>query len=228
MVNNFQQIRSLLRFEDDGDCYYVQLLRRASDDPMVDGKPDPNYHGNMHSRSMKDYFISSLEHFDSVFQEIKELCYMFNVRAYIRLNRRSYKKISLQMLKHIAEQTSSGESYSSPYHLVSSAAGKTNNEPSKTWIIDLDECYLDYEEDIINMISQCEPLCREIPLFGSVKSWAEKSLTIIPTKHGKHLITKPFNLQMFIKKWDAFDEDKIIGLNAPDIHKDNPTILFCP
>ena len=54
MVDNFDKIRSLLKFENDGDCYYVQLLRRQSDDPMTNGKPDPNYHGNMHSRSIKD------------------------------------------------------------------------------------------------------------------------------------------------------------------------------
>ena len=62
MVDNFAQIRSLLKFDNDGDCYYVQLLRRQSDDPMKDGMPDPNYHGNMHSRSLKDYLIPSIEY----------------------------------------------------------------------------------------------------------------------------------------------------------------------
>lgn len=236
MVNNFQQIRSLLRFEEDGDCYYVQLLRRSSDDPMIDGKPSPEYHGNMHSRSIKDYFISSLEHFDNVSQEIKELCDMFNVRAYIRLNRRSYKKISLQMLRHIAEQASSGESYSSPYHLVSSAAGKTNNEPNKTWIVDLDECYLDYEHEILDMISKCKPTCDSIKTYmdngfsheDALDKWISSSIVIVPTKHGKHIIVSPFNIQEFFARWTAFSTDRKLGLNAPDIHKDNPTILFCP
>ena len=40
MVDNFEQIRDLLKFEEDGDCYYVQLLRRQSDDPHTDGKAD--------------------------------------------------------------------------------------------------------------------------------------------------------------------------------------------
>lgn len=235
MVNNFQQIRSLLRFEDDGDCYYVQLLRRASDDPMVDGKPNPEYHGNMHSRSIKDYFIHSKEHLDKVSEEIKTLCTTFNVRAYIRLNRRSYKKIALQMLKHIAEQASSGESYSSPYHLASSAAGKTNNEPNKTWIVDLDEAYLDYEYEILDMISQCKPICDSIKTYkdngcsyeDALDKWISSSVVKIPTKHGKHLIVNPFNVQEFSARWEAFSNDGGIHLNAPDIHKDNPTILFC-
>ena len=71
MVDNFKIIRSMLKFENPGDCYYVQLLRRQSDDPKIGGVPDPAYHGNMHSRSIKDYFISSLEHFDEVEKEIK-------------------------------------------------------------------------------------------------------------------------------------------------------------
>ena len=123
MVDNFEQIRNLLKFEEDGDCYYVQLLRRQSDDPMVDGVPDPAYHGNMHSRSLKDYLITSIKHFQDLKKEIIQLCDMFNVRAYIRLNKRNYKNIALKMLRHISEQVESGETYSSPYHLVSSAIG---------------------------------------------------------------------------------------------------------
>lgn len=64
MVNNFETIKNLLKFDKLGDCYYLQLLRRQSDDPMIGGMPDPNYHGNMHSRSIKDYFIPSLEYFE--------------------------------------------------------------------------------------------------------------------------------------------------------------------
>lgn len=33
MVDNFDIIRKILRFDHDGECYYVQLLRRAADDP---------------------------------------------------------------------------------------------------------------------------------------------------------------------------------------------------
>ena len=79
MVDNFGRIRPLLRFDNEGDCYYVQLLRRAADDPKPNGSPDPKYHGNMHSRSIKDYFIRSLDHLNDVEDEIKQLCTMFNV-----------------------------------------------------------------------------------------------------------------------------------------------------
>ena len=140
MVNNFDQIEKLLKFEKKDDCYYVQLLRRQSDDPMIDGKPDPAYHGNMHSRSLKDYLISSIEQFRDLKREMITLCDTFNVRAYIRLNKRNYKNISTKMLKQIADQVDSGETYCSPYHLIASAIGSTCQAgKAKTWILDLDE-----------------------------------------------------------------------------------------
>ena len=89
MVDNFEIIKRLLTFENEGDCYYVQLLRRQSDDPMIDGIPDPAYHGNMHSRSIKDYFITSVDHLEQRKDDIIKLCQTFNVRAYIRLNKRN-------------------------------------------------------------------------------------------------------------------------------------------
>jgi hypothetical protein len=43
-----------------------------------------------------------------------------------------------------------------------------------------------------------------------------KIYTMVPTKTGCHLITKPFNMQTFKEKYPTVD-----------IHKDNPTILYC-
>ena len=238
MVDNFDIIRKMLRFDNEGECYYVQLLRRAADDPKPDGKPDPAYHGNMHSRSIKDYFIHSLEHLDRVEGEIKELCRMFNVRAYIRLNRRSFKKIALQMLKHIAEQASSGGTYSSPHHLVSSAAGTVHDEPNKTWLVDLDEPYLEHEDKIKDLICECEPIKSQIADEMNRKGLMDEDVArkaflaehtwTIPTKSGKHIIVQPFNKKDFSDKWEAYCKDNGIVLECPMIHKDNPTILFVP
>jgi hypothetical protein len=47
----------------------------------------------------------------------------------------------------------------------------------------------------------------------------DKVIAEIPTKNGVHLITRPFNLQEFK---ETFDGDWDI------IHKNNPTLLYCP
>lgn len=237
MVDNFEQIRSLLKFENDGDCYYVQLLRRQSDDPHTNGKADPRYHGNMHSRSVKDYLIPSLEYFDKVKEDIITICKTFNVRAYIRLNKRTFKNIALEMLKHIAEQCASGGTFNSPYHLVASAAGEVCSAgKDKTWIVDLDEEYLPHQEKILKMMFECEPYIRNIAelakvFFNSSHTGSEQSIflaykqikdatPIVPTKHGKHIIAKPFNVQTFGEKWKQYCQDNGVTLPLPKMFND--------
>lgn len=197
MVDNFDQIEKLLKFEKKDDCYYVQLLRRQSDDPMIDGKPDPAYHGNMHSRSLKDYLISSIEQFRDLKKEMITLCDTFNVRAYIRLNKRNYKNISTKMLKQIADQIDSGETYCSPYHLIASAIGSTCQAgKAKTWILDCDACHMEHINAIIDMVHNCEPY-----VSGQ---YSDQEIPRIPTKHGIHLISHPFNKQAFNMFWNEY------------------------
>lgn len=235
MVDNFEQIRSLLKFENEGDCYYVQLLRRQSDDPHTDGMADPRYHGNMHSRSVKDFLIPSLEYYDKVKEDIISMCKLFNVRAYIRLNKRTYKSIALEMLKHIATQCASGETFNSPYSLVASAAGQVCSAgEDKTWIVDLDEEYLPYQENMLRMMFECEPYVRKIQELSKVylnSTYTEDPIKlamqsvrantpIIPTKHGRHIISKPFNTQTMTNKWNDFCKDNGITLPLPRVFTD--------
>lgn len=249
MVDNFDKIREYMERQlhnwKEGDCYYVQLLRRQSDDPMIDGQKDPKYHGNMHSRCIKDYFVKSIDQLNVIEDEIKLLCKTFNVRAYIRLNKRNYKQIAMQMLKHIAEQTASGESFSSPFKIVSSVAGLSNCAgKNKTWLLDVDKEYVEHTQDILDMILDCEPYKSQIA--EKVKYWCEthdevdalevedwkkvfvnneidSTFFILPSKSGKHIMCKPFNIKQFEDLWhkSILKDMKII-----DIHKDNPCLLY--
>lgn len=240
MVDNFKLIRGYIEKKiigsgtwKEGDCFYVQLLRRQADDPLIDGKKDKKYHGNMHSRSIKDYLIKDLAHLDDVEEDIKTFCNEFNVRAYIRLNKRSYKSITTKMLKHIAEQIDSGETYASPYHLVASACGMANCAgKNKTWIVDCDAEHKDIIEEIVKIISQCQPndktitnLMEQLNINENVayNIWKDEHIFTVPTKNGTHLIVQPFNKKMFNDIWQ-----KTKNVRVPDIHQDNPTILFVP
>ena len=241
MVDNFELIEKYMEKQaltwKEGDCYYVQLLRRQADDPMIGGVKDKKYHGNMHSRSIKDYLIKSVDHLEDVKEDIKNLCSMFNVRAYIRLNKRNYKNIALEMMKHIAEQCASGETYSSPFKLVASVCGQCCQAgKDKTWIVDLDKEYLPYEDEIIDMICECEPhkknIQEEIELsHGSSdadtkKKYIARNFFIVPTKSGKHIVCKPFNKMAFQQLWEKSENLK--NMKMLDVHKDNPTILYVP
>lgn len=236
MVDNFDLIRDWILTKQlvriDGDCYYVQLLRRQSDDPMTNGVPDPNYHGNMHSRSIKDYFIPSIEYFDRKRDEIKKLCDTFNVRAYIRLNKRNYQQMAFNTAKHIMEQACSGQTFSSPFTIIASAAGTANAAgKDKTWICDLDEEYVPYTKNIKDMICSCEPHASNVKWFeraplnkiheDALEYYQNREFFTVPTKHGIHIVCKPFNTADFKQKWDAFAKEKQITAPLPQLTLSN-------
>jgi hypothetical protein len=74
MRDNFELIREKLKFGN-GYFYFVQLLRRAKDEKLgPNGEPNPLYHGNMHSRSLRNYYIRDMKTLDLYENEIKSIC----------------------------------------------------------------------------------------------------------------------------------------------------------
>lgn len=235
MTNNFELLRPLVaeklpadREHYNGYFLYIQLLARQSDDPMINGVKDPAYHGNMHSRALHDYFVYSLEQYDRLCPEWKDMCDNYNVRAYIRLNRRSDAGMAKEMERKLFEQRMKNTKYDEngnlstvanamwqkPQKLLASAAGVCNVEPKETltWIVDLDKEYLPYEKDIRTMVAQCN------------SAYSNENMFTVPTKSAKHLLAHPFNQQMFYDLWRKHPE--LSKMKMLDIHKDNPTILY--
>lgn len=193
MINNFEQINNLLNFENLNDFYYLQIIQRKKD------IPDLKHNNHL----ILSYFITSNEMFKCVFEkEIIHYCNIFNARAYINLNKRNFKNLSLNMIKKLAENVSY-EQYSDIPNLIDSLCGKYHNDPIKKWIIDLDE---KVDSSIIEsywkFIENLQPI-------GS------KKIATIPTKNGVHLICTPFDLQTFKRDFPLID-----------VHKNNPTLLF--
>ena len=91
MVDNFKLIRNYLKFESEDDFYFLQIIKRKKDGPGPNGIKITGT--NNKSRTIKAYYISSVEYLDSIEAEVKHLCDYFNARAMITLSRRSYKKL---------------------------------------------------------------------------------------------------------------------------------------
>jgi hypothetical protein len=199
MIDNTEQIRSLLNFEEDY-FYFIQIIQRKKEVPDL----------GSNNRIIRSYNISSLEKFDKNIEEIKLLCKTFNARAYIHLNRRKWSRIALECLRHNAELIASGQhdGIKSSFETV---VGRNNCEPteSKTWIVDIDT----KDELVIHRIAHI--------IDSVMKPDGPKILYCIPTKNGYHLITKKFDVMSF-NKYLSLQGD------VPEIHKDNPTILFVP
>jgi hypothetical protein len=197
MTNNFDHIRNLLKFEKDY-FYFIQIIQRKKENPEL----------GSNNRVIRSYNISSLEKFDKNKDEIITLCETFNARAYIHLNRRKWSKIALECLRHNAELIAN-EQYDGIKSSFETIIGRNNCEPreSKTWIIDID--MNDY--NVLNKIGT---------ILNNIKPIEEdKWIETIPTKNGFHMITRPFNRAEFTKYMQLQGD-------VPDIHTDNPTILY--
>lgn len=197
MTDNFEQISNLLRFEPDY-FYFIQIIQRKKENPDI----------NSNNRVLRSYNIDSIEKFFRCKEEIVQLCETFNARAYIHLNRRKWSKIALECLRHNAELIANDQCKDIKSSLET-VIGRTDCEPkeSKTWIVDIDT----KDEIVVHRIAHI--------IDVNMKPEGPKLVSCVPTKNGYHLITRPFNRVEFTKYMELQGD-------VPDVHKNNPTILY--
>jgi hypothetical protein len=195
-VDNFDLIKKHIHTSDDGNEFYMlQIMRRTKDQKGYDGKRKQSV--------VKSYFISSPEYLEAKRDEIVGLCEMFNARAYINLNKKSYKQVSLKALEILAGKIAH-EDYAIKT-LFESAAGQTGAcDGNKTWLVDFDSKDLDELNRVKGIIDSVEP------------KGVDKIVETVPTRHGYHLITRPFNKKVF---YEMYNENL-------DIHDNNPTVVY--
>lgn len=194
MIDVLDQIKHLLQFESDDDFYYLQVLMRKKENPHI----------GSNSRVIKNYHIANIEYLEKRYEEIKEMCKLFNARAMLRLNKRSFRKVAFKTMQNIANSMANGE-YSYIRKSYDRACGDGHKDKHKKWIIDIDgEPNEGYLQAMIDRIENSRPE-------------GEKLLLRLPTKNGIHLITKPFDLRDFKPDYPNVD-----------VHKDNPVNLYVP
>ena len=88
-MNNFQKIKPVLKFENENDFYFIQILKRRKDNPEMDRDV----------KVIKSFYIFSQEELDKCSTVIIHLCEFENARAYIRLNRRNLQSVGIELLK---------------------------------------------------------------------------------------------------------------------------------
>lgn len=201
MVDNFKLIRNLLEFRSKDDFFFVQVLQRKKDHKdtlKVNGS-------NNNSRLIKAYYVKSLDHFDFLEKEIKTLCKIFNARAGINLNRRSFEKMAFQHLKKCTDQIMNRE-FHKAHKAYPSVVGKFNNDSDKRWILDIDK--EDNNKEMMNALKV---------YLDVMKPDGDKVVANIPSKTGTHLITRPFDKSKFNQAFPTIE-----------IHCNNPTNLFIP
>lgn len=198
MIDNFEQIKSLLTFDNENEFYFLQIIQRKKD------HKDSNFKLGIsnNNRLIKAYYIFDIEQLDKYKLEIITLCDEFNARAGICLNKRNSKMLSFEMMKLLAENIGNGY-YNQLGGLWNTVCGQHYSDKDKKWLIDIDD--LNY-----NCLELKEYIYNQQPI-------GDKYITTIPTKNGIHYITKPFNMGEFGEKYSEFQ-----------VHRNNPTILYIP
>lgn len=158
------------------------------------------------NRVIKSYFICKKESLEKIKQEIIDLCKLFNARAYINLTPKSLKKTTLLQIKYLSERLYMND-LKKIWKSWNSCAGEIKGEKPR-WVVDIDDTtnsiFDKKTKEVMNYIHHIEP------------ENFSKTIATIPTKSGYHLITTPFNLQKFQEEYPDID-----------VHKNNPTILYC-
>lgn len=198
MVDNFDKIIPLLKFEEPGNFYFVQVIQRKKDHK----EENKRLGRNNNARLIKAYYIDSVEKLQEYKEEMIALANMFNARIGINLNPRNERATALDMLERLAQCIKSGNYHVSK--LYNSACGASLGT-DKTWVVDIDSKAEEHIYAVRKTIEKLEPVGKD------------KIIAEIPTKNGCHLITKGFNSQKFKEDWPEIE-----------IHKNNPTVLYIP
>jgi hypothetical protein len=208
MTDNFKLIKDFIQSQWGGQFdsltnvfYMIEIIGRAKDNARVIA-------GN---HKFKTYYIRTIEDLDKYENEIKLLCDTLQMRAYISINHKSMKHVTLNTLAEYANRIAS-ENFDKPYSLFDSCAAKYVERSEQLWIIDVDkedtdwysvngECTVDQlTKYYVDMVESCEP--------------RKKIVAVIPTKSGRHIVTHPFNTVEFANKaCRCRDIDAIIKKN---------------
>lgn len=195
-VNNFGKISQFLNF--DGNSVYLVWLVMRNKDGNTEVK------GNNKNRTIKSYYFKDATHFESRREEIITLCKTFNCRAYICVNSKPIKNILYQLQNKLTEtifNCDNGQNINFN-GMIDHAIMKATCKADKYWVIDIDVQDPNYTLQIYNTINEAR---------SSYDN--DNVVSIMPTAHGVHLITHPFDTRVL----NNFDID---------IKKEGLTLLY--
>jgi len=173
MIDNFDKINKLLKFDSEDDFYHLQILKRRKENPEI----------RNNAYVVKTYYVTSNEYLLNKKNEIIELCTTFNARACINLNRRSFEKIAFQMLRKVTEQIMNKQ-FKHTRKAYESVCGANPSESDKKWIIDVDYKSMEIVKAISDLANKCRPK-------------RHKVIDYLKTKNGFHIITSGFDVKEF-------------------------------
>ena len=203
MTDNFKLIRQYLidngipQHNESGllKHYVVEIMSRGKDNPDM---PAANRH-------FRNYYITCIDTLDKYEQEIKTVCDVLRMRAYISVNYKMYDQILKDCVAEAANRVATNN-YGKPYAIYEHCSGKFVEHDDRKFVLDIDEGQ-NPVDDYIKILDK----------YLDVKPILE-----VPTRTGWHLITDVFNTEKFNKICM-----QMYGFEAiPDIKRNHLTLLY--
>jgi len=194
---------------DTDEFYFVQILLRHKDGHAVNG--------NNRARMLRFHCVKSAERLLQLKPEIAALCDLHNARAYIHPTPRSERDVAALALQDGVKAFTDGN-YHMFKNLYASACGKSFIPGKKLYVVDIDPLPGESESDFKKRFTGINDALLRCRGYGGEN--CKKVRFCVPTKAGIHLVTHPFDVGQFVKLLDQ-------GCPAPDVHKNNPTLLYC-
>ena len=213
-LDNFELLTPLIDFPDKDTFYFLQIMKRRKDNPEMET-------GN---KIIKSYYLYTENDLNNLKPKIIEHCTLNKARAYLRLNKRSLKKVALQCLKRTTDLIIT-EDYKAMKDIYEHVAGEFHSDSVKKWILDFDP---ENVKDIPNAVNKYKEFLdsmrdieSKIPKFEEIFDKTDSKFILeVPTVSGVHLICKPFNLQVLK------NNKELLSLGLVDIHKDACEIIY--
>ena len=218
MVDNFDLIKQLLHFDDKDDFYFCQIIQRKKD-----GNNVPS--ANNGYRTIKTYYLRSIEDYERRIPAIIQLCEQNNARAYINPNVRNANEIALTAIQEFATLIKEGRA-NQGHRIWDHSCGITPKKGvKKLWIVDVDS----KSTDLVAKVNAAINRCKSANKVG--EDHYDNVIAIIPTLNGYHLLTCGFDKSQL----KEFLEEGLEGMQIPEkfieetcgsVKKDNPTLLY--
>lgn len=203
-IDNFDIVKSLMNFEESDKLFmHLQILRRGKDNPDL---PSAN-------KLINSWLVRSKEHLDKIKDDIVFLCEHYKARAYISCAPKRLEKLNTLLMSRLSFNIHIGNIVS-PKVILDSACGQLPGI-DKRWVVDIDShdevLMSDVKSEIGYILACTYPGCREKICENN---WL---ISQIPTLNGTHLITRPFNFQMFKSRFPDIE-----------IKRNGLTVIYIP
>lgn len=204
-VDNFDLIRSKMTFIDQFDRYVCHVMRRVKDAENAKLK---SCGSNESQRLLRTYYFGDLDYFDRKISAIKELCDTTNARAYILPQVRNNRDCLINLGKLVFENLDNPTIKLDG--ITRKAVCSCHTSRDKKWILDFDDWSLDFFDTILEDVKKN---------LDDIGKNPDKDLYVVPTRHGKHIVTSPFNTKLLNEHHPLVFEGEKIGFDIDALSK---------